>query len=158
MEVKMNKTRLPIIIVAVSLVFSTVFALWAYQGSIGADESSRSYAGMGDLQRLDAQYSNASGGVAKNNRPYAGMGDVHRFEAQPPAPKSGADNSPSPSHTNTVGMGDLRLFEAKQIIGNTSASGSRSPGRLCPNLSTSGGESDAGVSAPVYVLQEMGCR
>ena len=73
----MNKTRLPILIIVVSLVLSAVIALQALANS-GGTASSR--VGMGDLQRFEAQkpLANPSGSAISR----VGMGDLQRFEAQ----------------------------------------------------------------------------
>jgi len=54
-------------------------------------------------------------------------------------------------------MGDLQRFESRQISVNAGESSINTPGRVCPSVSTSYGERDAGASAPANVLQVMDC-
>jgi len=127
--------------------------------------------GIGDLRRFDALR-------APQNAAAPGIGDLRRFEQQ-----QGALNSVPPinSLTKALGFGDLRRFEAEQTSQNAvspvtalakapgfgdlhrfetlqaSRSAAATIQQVCPNLSTSAGERDAGASAPAAVLQAIGC-
>ena len=90
----MNKTRLPILIIVVSLILTSVIAVQALANSSG-NTSNR--AGMGDLQRFEAQQALANTGDYASRR--VGMGDLRRFEAQPAIVN--ADTS-SPGTSNRV--------------------------------------------------------
>jgi hypothetical protein len=125
----MNKTRLPIFVVSVSLILTSVFAVQAYQRTVGARPSSGQKA--------------------------AGMGDLQRFEAQQAAEAAAGQAS---SSAKTVGMGDLRLYEAQQAGASSAAIIPQTGRPACSSLSTAAGERDAGASAPAYVLRAMGCQ
>ena len=108
--IKMNKTRLPIIIIAITLFSTAILALQAYQRTMEVMESNLPYTGMGDLHLFEAQQTNAAGGALENSPSYAGMGDLRRFEALQSIPVTAGQTSSRPY----VGMGDLRRFEAQQ--------------------------------------------
>lgn len=97
----MNKTRLPNIIITVSLSFTAILVLLTYQSTIVAKGSTSSYTGMGDFQIYEAQQFSASSEVIENSHTYIGMGDLHLLEAL-------GGSYPY------VGMGDLQLFEASR--------------------------------------------
>lgn len=120
----MNKTRLPILIVAVCLTLSAILVAWTFQTSTAATQPANPVAfsfgnlhrledqalntnpsGFGDLHRLEAQASTPAptGG-------YAGLGDVHRYEAMRMLPMTGAS---APVY---AGMGDLHAFEFQQAL------------------------------------------
>ena len=73
----MNKTRLPILIIVVSLLLAAVIALQAFASNEGKPNNR---AGMGDLQRFEGQKPLANTGPKAGSR--VGMGDLQRFEAQ----------------------------------------------------------------------------
>ena len=54
-------------------------------------------------------------------------------------------------------MGDLRRFETGQILTAGDVSSFHLADRVCPAMSTTYGERDAGASAPAIVLQAVGC-
>ena len=142
----MNKIRLPILIIVVSLTLTSIIALQALAIS---SENTSNRAGMGDLKRFEAQQVLINTGNTASSR--VGIGDLKRFEAQ----QALANTT---NYVNTrVGMGNLQRFEAQQTIVNAGMSIPGTSNRVCPNLSTSYGEKDAGASAPAYVLQAKGC-
>ncbi len=140
----MNTPRLPIVIMTAALLSTVILALLTYRNTIKAVGNSPSSPGMGDLHFYDAQQSNESEKAQEMSHPHIGMGDLRRFEAL------------ASSRSNN-GMGDLHRFEYGQLLATTNVSSLQLPARLCPNLSTSYGERDAGTSAPDYVLRASGC-
>jgi len=100
----MNATRLPKVIIGAALVIAALVVFQAVYSSGNARQSNRSYVGMGDLQRYEAQQEIHY--VVENNS-YVGMGDLHRYEAQQEIQYAEKNNS-------YVGMGDLRRYEAQQ--------------------------------------------
>lgn len=77
----MNKTRVPVAIMAVALFFAAILVLLTYINTIEARGSSPDSSGMGELRLLEAQQNTASGGVLYKSIPYVGMGDLRRIEA-----------------------------------------------------------------------------
>ena len=51
----MNKTRLLKMVIGSALIVTAIVALQAFNPASGAKESSRFYAGMGDLRRFEVQ-------------------------------------------------------------------------------------------------------
>jgi len=95
----MYKNRFLGVIVGAVLIVAVILISQAVGPLVGAEKSSRSYVGMGDLQIFEAQPSIASNGVLGSSRSYVGMGDLHGFEARP-------------SFSANPGMGDLQRFDA----------------------------------------------
>lgn len=140
----MNKTRVPIVIMAIALLSAAILTFLTYINTIEARGSSPYSSGMGELQLLEARQNNASGGGLDKSIPYVGMGDLRRIEAR-------ASSRP------VIGMGDLRRIEAEQVLAAANVIGFQLPDRVCPAPSTSYGERDSGASAPVDVLLAKGC-
>jgi hypothetical protein len=95
----MYKNRLVGVVLGAVLIVAVVLVLYAVGPLAGAEKSSSSNHGMGDLQVLEAQQSIAVSGVRASSRSYAGMGDLHRLDT-----RSSISANP--------GMGDLQRFEA----------------------------------------------
>lgn len=160
----MNKTRLPILIVIASLVLTSLLAFQVVQRSIGArDDSSANTVGFADLNRVASQDSRITGfadlnRIAPQKSGITGFADLNRVAPQKSSITGFADlNRVSPQKSGITGFADLNRVDSHELLPLAGAKVSNSPGRVCPNLSTPYGERDAGVSAPSYVLQAIGC-
>jgi hypothetical protein len=92
----MNKTRLLKMVIGSALIVTAIVALQAFNPASGAKESSRFYAGMGDLRHFEVPQSIPDTGAQASSRFYVGMGDLRRFEVQQEIHNIGGDGSPSP--------------------------------------------------------------
>ena len=90
------------VLVGALLILALILVSKAVGPLVGAEKSSLSYNGMGDLQSFEAQLSNAGSGAQGMIRSYSGMGDLHLLDAQ-------SFISVNP------GMGDLQRFEAQPL-------------------------------------------
>ncbi len=98
-------------------------------------------------------YRNSAGALG-GSRSSSGFGDLRLFEAQ----QNNASGKALERGNPYVGMGELRRFEAGQLLATTHMSLVQLPERICPQLSTSYGERDAGASTPDIVLRAQGCQ
>jgi hypothetical protein len=73
-----------------------------------SESNSKSYAGMGDVQRMDAAAAKSALSSASNNAAYAGMGDVTRYGAS----IAGQALAVASRSSSSAGMGDVQRFGA----------------------------------------------
>ena len=115
----MYKNRFLGVIVGAILIVTVILISKAVGPLTGAEKSSRSYAGMGDVQYFDAERSIAGSGIQGSSRSYAGMGDLQRFGSQLSIAGSGVQGN----RRSYAGMGDLHLLEAQSPISSNPGMG-----------------------------------
>jgi hypothetical protein len=104
----MKKIRFASLTLSVTLILAVIAFTQIFVGSSNAENSSRSFVGMGDLHLTESQPNIIPlTGDQESGQSLTGMGDLHLYDARHVGKSAG-------SNSRYAGMGDLHFFESIQ--------------------------------------------
>jgi hypothetical protein len=104
--VEMKKIRFASLVLGVALVLAAIAFTQIFVGSSNAENSSRSFQGMGDLHLAESQqFAIPLTGDHESGQSYTGMGDLNLYDARHIRVSAWGTSG-------YAGMGDLHLFES----------------------------------------------